>query len=179
MLRRELTGLIAAGVLRSRLSAAQHGLHQLRKAPQEYTIQVFTPEEHRLIDVVSELIIPAAEASPGASAARVADYIDLVVANSSQASRSNWKRRLAAWDDLARQRFGRAFPELEPNSQAAMINELANSQSDAGRLFADMKRMTLAGYYTSEIGLRQELGFRGGVPVAGFPGCRHDPASHR
>ena len=36
-----------------------------------------------------------------------------------------------------------------------------------------LKSMTIAGYYTSEIGLRQELGDDGVLAQARFEGCTH------
>jgi hypothetical protein len=180
--RREVTGLLAVGVLKSRLAAAQHQLHEIRKAPGRYTLQFFTADEHRLIDAVADMIIPPDDVSPGASAARVADYIDLVVANSSAAVQQNWKRRLRAWEAFASERRSGSFVALEARARAALLDEAAARErepaTDADRFFVDMKRMTLAGYYTSEIGLRQDLGFKGGVVLASFPGCQHKKGTH-
>jgi hypothetical protein len=180
--RREAAGLIAAGVLSSRVADAQHQLHEIRKAPGKYTLQFFTPAEHRLLDLVADMIIPADDVSPGASAARVADYIDLVVANSSASAKDNWKRRIAAWDALARERHQGAFADLAADRRGALMDEASaherSPRTDAEKFFADMKRMTLAGYYTSEIGLRQDLGFKGGAVLGSFPGCRHPKGTH-
>ena len=39
--------------------------------------------------------------------------------------------------------------------------------------FQAIKVMTINGYYTSEIGLRQELGDDGQLFMLQFPGCTH------
>ena len=63
--RRELIQLTAGAVIAARGEAsAQKGG------------QFFAPEEFRMVDELSEIIIPADEHSPGARAAKVAAYID-------------------------------------------------------------------------------------------------------
>jgi hypothetical protein len=39
--------------------------------------------------------------------------------------------------------------------------------------FRAIKSMTIAGYYTTEIGLRQELGDDGRMALGAFEGCTH------
>src|SRR5262245_26243011 len=49
---------------------------------QSNTHRFFTPDEFAMVDELSELIIPADEHSPGARAAKVAEYIDGRLADS-------------------------------------------------------------------------------------------------
>jgi hypothetical protein len=44
--------------------------------------------------------------------------------------------------------------------------------TDSG-FFQTMKDLTIDGYYSSEQGLVQELGFKGNTFRASFPGCTH------
>ena len=39
------------------------------------------------------------------------------------------------------------------------------------KFFRAVKSMTADGYYTSKIGLTQELGFQGGAVLAEYPAC--------
>lgn len=39
--------------------------------------------------------------------------------------------------------------------------------------FKRLKSLTIDGYYTSSIGIHEELGYRGNTPQAEFKGCTH------
>ncbi len=170
--RRTALSLLAAGVAASRLEAAQQHLHALAAKPEDYKLQFFTAAEHDLIDAVAELILPADAHSPGAHEARVAAYIDLVVAHSSAETRANWKARLAAFRDLAQKQGNRAALEQAARSERS-------PSTAAEHFFVDVKELTVSGYYTTEIGLLKELGYKGNEVLASFPGCRHDPSVHK
>ena len=45
-------------------------------------LKFFTAAQHHTVDVLTELIIPADDRSPGARAAKVADYIDFILSES-------------------------------------------------------------------------------------------------
>jgi hypothetical protein len=65
-------------------------------------------------------------------------------------------------------------------AECAKLAAKGDSPSTPGEhFFADMRRITLEGYYTSEIGLRQELGYQGGHGRAGFSGCRRVSFSYK
>ena len=46
-------------------------------------------------------------------------------------------------------------------------------KSAGERFFALMKSMTADGYYTSRIGLVQELGYKGNTVLGSYPECTH------
>ena len=165
--RRTTLALLGAGVLQVNLASAQHQAHALKADPKTYKLQFFTAEENELLDQVAEMILPADEHSPGAHAAKVSLYIDLVVANSPESTKQQWKARLAA--------FAGEFGRLSGPERAAWFNRLAaaekNQNSPAEHFFADVKSAALFGYYTSQIGLLKELGYMGNAVRPGFPGC--------
>jgi hypothetical protein len=168
--RRTTLALLGAGVLRARLATAQHQAHALKADAKAYKLQFFTTQENDLLDRVAEMILPADEHSPGAHQAKVSLYIDLVVANSPDSKKREWKERLTA--------FAREFGNLAGPDQAAMLNRLAKAEkkpdSPPEHFFADLKAATLFAYYTSQIGLVKELGYMGNAVMPGFPGCRAD-----
>lgn len=180
--RRETLILLSAGVLASRLEAAQQHLHTLTSRSADYKLLFFTEREHALLDRVAEMILPADDHSPGAHEARVADYIDLVVAHSSHEAQQQWRARLVAFDELARAEGGKPFLELDEARQARVLEAAARGESrpstPAEHFFVAVKKMTLAGYYTSEIGLLRELGYKGNQVRGSFPGCRHPRGTH-
>ena len=73
--------------------------------------------------------------------------------------------------------------ELDEAQQIAILQPLSEAV-DAGRANPTanassrlMKSMTADGYYTSRIGLVQELGYKGNTVLAAFPECTH-PEHH-
>lgn len=171
--RRTALSLLGLGVVSSRLEAAHQHLAALQASPQTYRLQFFTPEQHALVDQVAEMILPADDHSPGAHEAKVGYYIDLLAANSSAAAKADWKSRLAAFEKLA----------VAAGDPAAVLQAVAaqekNPDTPAEHFFVDMKKATLFGYYTSRIGLLQELGYKGNEALASFPGCTHPPGTHQ
>jgi len=51
-------------------------------------------------------------------------------------------------------------------------------RSELERFFAQLKQMTIEGYYTSAIGIHQELQYKGNEVLAEFIGCTHPEHQH-
>src|SRR6185436_1501156 len=65
------------------------------RGPEKPATGFFTPEEFALVDELTEMIIPADEHSPGARAAKVAEYIDQRLAESfDEAPKQQWRQGL-------------------------------------------------------------------------------------
>lgn len=177
--RRDLLALLGAGATAAQLEAFQHQHRQLRSDPHNYRLQFFTEEQNRLLDEFSEMILPADERSPGARGAKVSLYIDLVVANSPASVQDQWRDQLAAFNEAG----GRPFLELDPRERAALLDRLSRNEgrpeTPAENCFAAVKRLTLAGYYTSEVGVRQELRSKSPEVLSRFEGCTHPAGAHR
>lgn len=177
--RRDLLALLGAGATAAQLEAFQHQHRQLRANPDGYRLQFFSAGENLLLDELSEMILPADERSPGARGAKVSLYIDLVVANSPTAVQEEWRTQLAALNVAG----GKPFLDLLPPERAALIDRLSPNEREPGtpaeKCFAAVKRLTLAGYYTSEIGVRQELGSKSPEALSRFEGCTHPAGTHR
>ncbi len=140
-------------------------------------LKFFTPAQHHTVDVLSDLIIPADGRSGGASAAKVADFIDYLLSGTSAAEQAAWRDGLAALDATAQTRFSRSFAESTPDQQVALLTEISRNEADAKtpleELFVFAKERTIQGYYTSEIGIHKELGYRGQRFIDEFVGCTH------
>ena len=173
MERRTILKLAAAGVL-----PAAGGLVQLGCGPGGYRPEFFSASQLDLVDALSELILPSDDHSPGARAAKVARYIDVMVADGSSELQASWESGLEAVSEQARERFGRDFSDCEAAQQEAIVADMARNEGDprtaAERFFGRLKRMTIDGYYTSEIGIHQDLGYQGNTAVDEFPGCTHE-----
>ena len=166
--RRTAVGLMGLGVL------DQH-FNSMRADPNSYELCFFSARENLLLDHLAEMILPADSHSPGAHEARVTFHIDLVASHSGEDRKLAWRNRLAAFDAMARDRFGRPFLELATDVQCRMLDLLAASEAsppdEASRFFVDVKRATLFAYYSSQVGLLRELGYAGNKAVAEFGGC--------
>src|SRR5438552_1187486 len=112
--RRTSLALLGAGVLASRLEAAQAHLHAIRRNTEARRLIFFDPEAHRLIDALAEAIIPSDEHSPGARQAGVGYYIDLVAGNSAAAEQEQWRTEMAALEGAATSELGKAFLDATP-----------------------------------------------------------------
>ena len=178
MKRRNALHLIALGAAATPLPA-QHAGHGQGAAPKEGSAELrfFSPEQNALVDCISEMIIPADERSGGASAAGVAAFIDELIADSEPDVQKQWTDGLAAMDAEARSRFGRGFVECPEDQRDQILSRLAaseeNAQSELERFFVLIKRQTVSGYYTSRVGLLDELEYKGGGPLAEYPACTH------
>ena len=168
-------GLLAAGVSSQYLGRAQQHLRKLTKAPQSYRLQFFSESENALIDSVAEMILPADSHSGGAHDTRVSYFIDLIVANSPKSAQTQWRDRLAAFQSVAVRQFGGEFAGLSADRQVSLIDKLAANEHQpvepAAMFFVEMKKLTIFAYYSSEIGLLKELGYKGNQALSEFPGC--------
>lgn len=131
--------------------------------------RVFTPEQGELVATLAEIIIPATD-TPGARAARVDAYIDGLLADVFRPDeRAQFLAALAEHGAP----FVDATPERRITLMQAMAEESKNapprprrrrSRPEPGAFFPWLKELTVAGYYTSEIGATQELKY---VHIAG------------
>jgi hypothetical protein len=147
-------------------------------APLPAIPRFFAADDFQTISRIADLIIPQTD-TPGAVAAGVPFYIDLVVSrNSGQQSLMNDGLR---WlDEEALRSANTRFLALNEQQQLAILLPLcesADTGKTAGRLtqfFVLLKGLTADGYYTSQAGLIQELGYKGNTVLASFPECVHE-----
>ena len=127
---------------------------------------------------LSELIIPQTE-TPGARAARVNELIDLVLSDAEERDRKEFLKGLAWMDARSQELFGTDFLSAAPEQQTALLTILASPRNKAFEdqvgidFFKAIKALTITGYYTSEIGMKQELGDDGQLFLLEYPGCTH------
>jgi hypothetical protein len=135
----------------------------------------FTPEELALVDELSELIIPTDEHSPGARAAKVAAYIDSRLAEAwDEKDRTTWRQGLAGIERLSRESGGSAFLQSSPDRRVALLTRIAANERQPKTpeelFFVELKTRVVRAYYTSEIGIKQELEYKGNTYLAEFVG---------
>jgi hypothetical protein len=169
MERRAVLKIVALTALSQKLNAlpgAAMSHMQASPTATPYTLQFFTQEESQLLDQLMEMIIPADSHSPGAHEASTNLFADLLVANSSEAVKKQWRegirliREQAVGSSLANALRGAAANEENPNT-------------DLERFFVLLKQMTVNGYYTSTTGIHKDMEYVGNTYLAAFPECNH------
>ncbi len=135
----------------------------------------FTPEELALVDELSELIIPADAHSPGARAARVAPYIDSRLAEAwEEQDRVDWRDGLKRVDQLAGEAGGKTFMQSSGEQRIAVLTRMAQDENAPKQpeelFFAKLKARVVDAYYTSEIGIKQEMEYKGNSYLTDFAG---------
>jgi hypothetical protein len=169
-----LKGLGGLGASAFLSPAAAEALFVLRATGAAAKPVFLTSDEFALVDALSERIIPTDAHSPGARAARVADFVDLLLSEQDAEAQAQWRAGLAALDESARAGHSRPFAELDGAAQDALLAELAKSEGDPTtpleRFFVEAKLRTIQGYYTSEIGIHKDLRYKGNQFLAEFVG---------
>jgi hypothetical protein len=191
MNRRELCtalGAAAASPVLARLSAdarwavgrRAHGRARGR------ALAVLDPHQAETVRVVAEMIIPETD-TPGAGAAHIPEFADLMLAEwSSEDDRTRFRAGLADVDARSHAAFGGDFVAGTDAQRAALLSALdaeaqaalrapaqapprSRERTLAEPFFQRLKALTVYGYYTSEVGARQELRYEA-VPGS-FDGC--------
>jgi hypothetical protein len=140
-------------------------------------LKFFTVAQHRAVDALTEVIIPTDERSPGARAAKVADYLDFILNEAPVEAKHAWKDGLTALDVASTAQFSQPFADLTGEQQVAIVTEMAKDEANPttplAMFFREAKGRTIHGYYTSEIGIHQELKYKGNQFLPEFVGCDH------
>jgi hypothetical protein len=127
----------------------------------------FRDSEVETVSHIAERIIPETN-TPGARRALVHQYIDFVLSRSEAKESRRFREGLQGFDEYCRAKFGKPFAELETARQDEALTGIEGSP-----FFHEVKRLTIDGYYRSEVGMRQELGFEGNMFLTEFEGCTH------
>lgn len=138
----------------------------------------FTLPDFETISRISDLIIPPSD-TPGAIAAGVPKYIDMIVSRN-PAQQSLMVDGLRWLDQEAKLLANCRFIELSEAQQLTLLQPLCEA-ADQGRLagrltqfFALTKALSADGYYTSSAGLMNDLSYKGNSMMMSFPECTHE-----
>ena len=139
-------------------------------------LKVLAPAQFATLEVLVDAIIPTDERSPGAKQARVADYIDLLLSESDRELTLQWLGGFAALDVEAMSRFRAPFGKLAAGQIDAILQTISRNekapQTPLETFFVMAKQATIRGYYTSEIGIHQDLRYKGNQFLREFVGCQ-------
>jgi hypothetical protein len=172
MHRRQALRLLASAATLPLLSREALSLFQAvhEQIPEQPVLKTLNPQQNATVTTISELIIPQTD-TPGAKAARVNEFIDLILTEwYDEEERSTFMTGLADVDSRTRDLYGKDFVDCVEKQQVeilqALDDEVAAREENARRrrtrppqknFFFMMKQLTLVGYYTSQVGFEQEL----------------------
>jgi hypothetical protein len=156
---------------------AQTHTAQAAVAIEDWTPRVLTATQNETVVALTELIIPETD-TPGAKAVRVNRFIDTVLHDAPSGERDMFLRGLAWVDERSRATFAKDFRAATAFEQTSLLTGISAEENRAGadigvQFFRAIKSMTIDGYYTSQVGLRQELGDNGQLFLPHFTGCDH------
>ena len=157
--RRDILKFGAGTVLAARVALAQE--HKF-----------FTAEEFAMVDELSEIIIPTDDHSPGAKAAKVADFIDQTLAEAfDDQPRQQWRSGLAVVNQISQKLNGTSFVKATAKQRAAVVLQMAGNEKKPVApeeiFFGELKGATTRAYYTTDIGIHKELDYKGKVLQTG------------
>jgi len=142
--------------------------------------RTLTPDQLALVEVLSDILIPADESSPAASEVGVPAVVDHWLSAPYPLQHRHRLVVLAGLDWLQEQsmvRFKKKFAQSDASQKLEIVDEIAFEWPPQDHplyqptVFFDLLRRLVAGaYYSSPAGL-QALGYQGNVPIAGdYPG---------
>lgn len=190
MQRRELLKLLAIGstlpVIPTPVLAACRQVHaSFAHSP---SLKVLSAHQHATVTVMAELVIPRTS-TPGAKDTRVDLFIDHIVADwYSDDERALFLKGLDSVDSRTQSLFQKHFVDASPDQQAEILRSLGDELAQAADALAhrapgyrgsppepennfywQFRRLTLIGYFTSEVGFTQQLHEE--IVPGSFDGC--------
>ena len=142
--------------------------------------RALTRDQYATLEELTEILIPADEHSGGAKAAGVAAYIDAMLADEFDASvKASFIAGLTLVGGMAQQRHGKGFVAASAAEREAIVATMAegeaNPTTDEARFFVALKRRTVRGYYTSRLGIHDELNYKGNTMQEEYSGVDVTP----
>lgn len=172
-LQRLAATFVAAGIV-DPLAAQDlhHAVQQTTAASSgSYKPKALSLHEFRTLERLTELIIPVDNGKPGALQADVPAWIDMLLAVNDEL-KTRYTSGLAWIDATMKSRGVADFVSAAPEQQAAVLDVIAFRKNRSSELepgidfFVLLRRMTVDGFYTSRIGMRDI--YPGNTPQATF-----------
>lgn len=149
------------------------------EADPDWKPSFFDAHQNETVIALTDLIIPETD-TPGAKAALANRFIDLWLADEDETTQRKAVEALAWFDGRSLSLHGKPFVSLSVAEQTALLAPLADPKNTdpadgpGVQAFQDIKDFTLFAYYTSQVGMEQELHYGGDDYHTEFPGaCTH------
>lgn len=136
----------------------------------DWTPSFFSVDESETLAHLAESIIPRTD-TPGALDAKVHRYLDVMASEIFPAEQTTrFKSGLNGFMEMCASKFGEAYGALSADQKKEALDIASSTESSDGMNFFEiMKGMTIAGFFTSEVGAKEVLKFD---PIPGeYQGC--------
>jgi hypothetical protein len=127
---------------------------------------ILSPDERRTVTAAAECIIPRTT-TPGATDARVSAFIEMMLADWYPTPEvERFRAGLGALGKTSTSRFSKVFADATPEQQASLVQSLddevaalrrTDSKTANTHWFAMLKYLTVWGFCTSEVAMREVL----------------------
>jgi hypothetical protein len=192
MQRREVLRLLAAGAVLPVLSPAllAHLQEAQGKVGSAYQLRTLSPQQNELVVTMIDLIIPVTD-TPGAKAARVNEFIDVILTDwATESERQAFLSGLAEIDKKSNELYAKNFVDASVEQQTTLLRSIDDAamakhsgrrvrhgntipeerdKQLQGNFWDVFKSITIHGYYTSEIGFTQEENLQ--IIPGAYHGC--------
>lgn len=174
-----LAALPLAGALRWTPAELDRALRlaPLPPAPDApFTPRFFTPHEYATVRVLSDLVIPRDERSGSATDAGVPEFMDFMMHDAQEATRTAMRGGLAWIDAECSRRWGRTFVGCDHSRRVALLDDIAwpartrPELAQGAAFFSSFRDLTASGFWTTAAGYR-DLQYQGEVFDPGWNGC--------
>jgi hypothetical protein len=166
--------------------AGEDAFLELERA--DWTPVFLNQQQNETLIVLSDAIIPATD-TPGAKAALVNRFLDLVLSVEPEKSQKEFVASLDWFDTGAQERYKTTFAKLTDGEKNDFLNLVAwphslgpcgmeGSRFAGNDHFNRMKQWIASAYYSSPIGLRDQ-GWDGWAARGTFAGCEHQSSEHK
>jgi len=143
-----------------------------------YAPKFFTKHEWQTVSILVDMIIPADERSGSATAAKVPEYMDWLMADSesSRDDRTAMRGGLAWLDLQASERFGKTFAAATDAERRQILDDIAwpkKAKPEMGvgvHFFNEFRDLTASGFFSTEMGYK-DVRFVGNAFNPGYSGC--------
>jgi hypothetical protein len=136
------------------------------------------PQARLATAALCDLIIPADDHSPAASAVGVVEFIDEWISAPYPQQRADREVILPGLEWLraeSQQRFGQVFAVLDEQQKSAIADDICSPArakpefAQAAKFFSKFRDLTAGGFYTTPVGMK-DIGYTGNVPLDKFDG---------
>jgi gluconate 2-dehydrogenase gamma chain len=174
----------AAAALGSAATAHEGHSHAAAETPAAkgpYKRKTFDDRQWQAVRVLSDLIIPADDSGPAASAAGVPEYLDDWIAfRTEQDGNQNFQAEILGglmWlDRECNKACGKNFVDADETIHKQLLDrvaydkKVAKNDSQGAKFFRDFRNLVVGGYFSSKPGVKA-LPYLGNVAVAKWTGC--------
>ena len=148
-------------------AAALASLSPVAWAQTPYQPKVLSESQFKLLTTLVDMIIPSTD-TPGASAVGVDRMIDEDLVGEIKAKLK--EELLGGLSRLDKSGFG----DLAETDRVKLLQEYSEASGAKADFFQALKGLTVDHYYSTKVGLIDELGYQGNTYLAQFPGCTHE-----